>query len=184
MSRYAPIELLRRDHDRSIFDCGSTEQTDWLRRYALLAQEADTARVYVARRENDARVAGFYALSAGGVEPADAPRRLAAGAGRHPIPVAILARLGVDLDDQHRGLGTALLRDALLQTVSVANRVGVRALLIHAESPDAAAFYLRFDPAFERSPTDPLHLALLMKNIRAGIRRTQNAQDDSAVSDG
>ena len=178
MSRYAPIELLNRDHDRSIFDCGSSEQTDWLRRYALLAQEADTARVYVARRENEARVAGFYALSAGGVEPADAPRRLAAGAGRHPIPVAILARLGVDLDDQHRGLGTALLCDALLQTASVANRVGIRALLIHAESPDAAAFYLRFDPAFERSPSDPLHFVLLMKNIRAGIRRAQRATGD------
>jgi len=184
VSRYAPVELLTRDHDRSTFDCGSIEQTSWLRRYALLAQEADAARVYVARRIGDAVVAGFYALSAGGVEPEDASRRLAHGAGRHPIPVVILARLGVDLGEQRRGLGTALLRDALLQTVSVANRVGVRALLIHAESPHAAAFYLRFDPAFERSPTDPLHLALLLKNIRAGIRRTQNEQDDSAVSDG
>jgi len=183
VSRYAPIGLLTRDHDRSTFDCGSTEQTIWLRRYALLAQEADTARVYVARRENEARIAGFYALSAGGVEPEDAPRRLAVGAGRHPIPVVILARLGVDLGDQHRGLGTALLRDALLQTASVANRVGVRALLIHAESPDAAAFYLRFDPAFERSPSDPHHLVLLMKNIRAGIRRARSAKDDPAVSD-
>jgi GNAT superfamily N-acetyltransferase len=184
VSRYAPVELLTRDHDRSTFDCGSIEQTSWLRRYALLAQEADTARVYIARRVGGAAVAGFYALSAGGVEPEDAPRRLAHGAGRHPIPVVILARLGVDVGEQHHGLGTALLRDALLQTVSVANRVGVRALLIHAESPAAAAFYLRFDPAFERSPTDPLHLALLMKNIRAGIRRAQNAQRDPAISDG
>lgn len=184
MSRYAPVELLTRDHDRSTFDCGSIEQTFWLRRYALLAQEADTARVYVARRAGDTIVAGFYALSAGGVEPEDAPRRLARGAGRHPIPVVILARLGVDLGEQHRGLGTALLRDALLQTVSVANRIGVRALLIHAESPDAAAFYLRFDPAFESSPTDPLHLALLMKNIRAGIRSSRIATGERTVSDG
>ncbi len=183
MSRYAPVELLNRDHDRSTFDCGSIEQTSWLRRYALLAQDADTARVYVARRENEARIAGFYALSAAGVEPEDAPRRLALGAGRHPIPVVILARLGVDLGEQHRGLGTALLRDALLQTVSVANTVGVRALLIHAESPDAAAFYLRFDPAFERSPSDPLHLVLLMKNIRAGIRRSLGAPDERTASD-
>lgn len=184
MSRYAPIELLTRDHDRTTFECGSSEQTIWLRRYALLAQQADTARVFVAHREGEARVAGYYALSAGGVEREEAPKRLAAGAGRHAIPVVILTRLGVDLGDQERGLGTALLRDALLQAASVANRVGVRALLIHAQSPDAAAFYLRFDPAFERSPSDPLHLVLLMKNIRAGIRRSRSANDDSAVNDG
>lgn len=97
MIRYAPIELLSPDHDRSTFDCGSEAQTTWLRRYALLAQQSDTARVYVVRPQEDRRVAGYYALSAGSIESERAPRRPAKGTGRHPIPVIILTRLGVDM---------------------------------------------------------------------------------------
>lgn len=171
MSRYAPIELLNKDHDRSSFECGSVEQTGWLRRFSLLAQQADTARVYVACRGGESRVAGYYALAAGSVEPEGAPGRLTAGAGRHPLPVVLLTRLGVDLEEQGRGLGTALVRDALLQVAAVGTRIGVRALLIHAESQEAARFYKQLDPAFEPMPGDPLHLVLPMKNIRAAIRQ-------------
>ena len=189
MTRYAPVELLTANHDRSTFDCGSPDQTSWLRRFALIAQQADTARVYVACRTGESEVVGYYALTAGSVHPDAASARLGSGAGRHPIPVVILARLGVDLVEQGHGLGTALVRDALLQTSSVADRIGVRALLIHAESPMAAAFYTRFDAALEPSPTDPLHLVLLLKNIRAGIRKAtlvarQPGRDDPAVRDG
>jgi GNAT superfamily N-acetyltransferase len=184
VSRYAPIQLLTPDHDRSTFDCGSSDQTLWLRRYALIAQQADTARVYVACRKGEASVAGYYALTAGSVAPEAAPARLARGVGRYPIPVVILTRLGVDLDEQGRGLGRALVRDALLQTASAATLIGVRALLIHAESAQAAAFYTRFDPAFEPSPSDPLHLVLLLKNIRAAIRAAAARGGEPQVSDG
>ena len=173
MTRYAPVELLTANHDRSTFDCGSPDQTSWLRRFALIAQQADTARVYVACRTGESEVVGYYALTAGSVQPDAAPARLGSGASRHPV--VILARLGVDLGEQGHGLGTALLRDALLQTSSVADRIGVRALLIHAESPMATAFYRRFDPAFGPSPSDPLHLVLLLKNIRAAIRKAADA---------
>jgi GNAT superfamily N-acetyltransferase len=183
VSRYAPAEHLTADHDRSTFDCGSADQTNWLRRYALTAQQANTARVYVACRAGESRVVGYYALTAGSVRLEAASTRLASGAGRHPIPVVVLARLGVDLGEQRHGLGTALLRDALLQTTSVANRIGVRALLIHAESPEAADFYRRFDPAFETSPSDPLHLILLMKDIRAAIRKAADAVSAPASDD-
>lgn len=181
MSRYAPIELLTEDHDRSEFDCGSVEQTSWLRRYSRLAQLADTSRVYVLSRGGDPRVVGYYALTAGAVEPEDATARLAAGAGRYPIPVVILTRLGVDLSEQGRGVGRALVRDAVLQVAAVGTRIGVRGLLIHAESPEAARFYQHFDAAFEPMPGDPLHLVLLMKNIRAAVRRVD---DEPRVSSG
>ena len=170
MTRYAPVELLTSEHDRSTFDCGSTAQTDWLRRYALLAQQADTARVYVVRSHGERRIAGYYALAAGSVEPAHASARLASGAGRHPIPVIILTRLGVDLRDQGRGLGSELVQDAFLQTAAIADRIGARAMLIHVETAEVAHFYIRLDPAFEPSPADPLQLVLLLKDLRAGIR--------------
>lgn len=171
MSRYAPVELLRADHDTSTFDCGSDQQTIWLRRYSLIAQRAGTARVYVACRVGDGKVAGYYALSAGSILPEEASTRLAAGTGRYPIPVVIMTRLGVDLGEQGRGFGSALVRDALKRAATAAGMIGIRALLIHAESPSAAAFYRRLDPAFEASPVEPLHLVLLMKDIRAAIQR-------------
>ena len=175
MSRYAPVELLRADHETSTFDCGSDQQTIWLGRYALIAQQAGTARVYVACRAGERKVAGFYSLAAGSILPEAASARLSAGAGRYPIPVVILARLGVDLAEQGRGLGSALVRDALKRATTAAATIGIRALLIHAESPSAAAFYRRVDPAFEPSPADPLHLVLLMKDIRAAIQRAAAA---------
>jgi GNAT superfamily N-acetyltransferase len=171
VTRYAPAEALTTDHDRSSFDCGSEAQSNWLRKHALAAQQADTARVYVVRPHGERRVAAYYALAAGSVEPDLGSPRLAAGAGRHPIPVVILARLGVDLRDQRAGLGRELVRDAFLQTAAVADQVGARALIIHAETAEASAFYRRLDPAFEPATADPLHLILLLKDIRAAVRR-------------
>lgn len=169
MTAYAPVERLSSAHDRTTFDCGSEPQTTWLRRFALVADQADTARTYVIHPHHDARVAGYYALAASSVAPDRSSVRLAAGTGRHPIPVVVLARLGVDLRDQGQGLGRELVYDAFLQTAAVADRLGARALLIDAESSTAASFYRRLDPAFEPAPTDPLRLILLLKDLRRAI---------------
>jgi predicted N-acetyltransferase YhbS len=85
-----------------------------------------------------------------------------------PIPVLLLARLAVDQAMQGHGLGWRLLRDAILRTLQVAGQVGVRALLAHALDQRAADFYARYD--FQPSPTDPLHMLLLLKDARALIR--------------
>jgi len=169
VTRYGRVELLTVDHDVSAFDCGSEAQTTWLRRHALQAHRADTAKVYVICRGGTNYVVGYYALAAGSVSHEHAPPRLTKGIGRYPIPVIILTRLGVDVREQGRGLGSELVRDALLQSVSIAGRVGVRALVIHAETSDAATFYRRISSAFEASPTDPLHLVLLVKDLRQTI---------------
>ena len=185
MTRYAFVEPLTAEHDRSTFECGSVAQSEWLRQYGLLAQQADTARVYVIRPHGERRVAGYYALSAGAVAPIEASPRLARGVGRHPIPVILLSRLGVNGRDQHRGLGVELVRDAFLQAASVADRVGARALLVHAETADAARFYGRLDPAFEPGSTDPLHLVLLMKDLRRAVAKAAAMPaDDLRVSGG
>ena len=177
MSRYSRVEPLSADHDVSGFDCGSDAQTTWLKRHALQAHQSDTARVYVVCRNGTRGVVGYYALAAGSVASEKAPARVTKGTGRYPVPVLILTRLGVDLSEQGKGLGSALVRDALFQAASVAERVGVRALLIHAETSQAAAFYQRIDPRFERSPTDSLHLILLMKDLRAAIREAATSSE-------
>lgn len=172
MTPYAPVELLTAEHDRTLFDCGSDPQSMWLRQYALIAQRADTARVYVIRPHGEQRVAGYYAIAAGEIATEEASARLAKGTGAyHPVPLIVLTRLGVDIRDQARGLGSELVFDAFLQTASIADRVGARALLIHAETPRAASFYRRLDVAFEELPGNPLHIVLLMKDLRRAIRQ-------------
>lgn len=166
MAQLSGPEPLTVAHDVKDFDCGKQELTDWLRRYALQNQQAGASRVYVVHRAG--RVVGYYALAAGSVEPEEATERVKKGLARHPIPVILLARLAVDVSEQGRGLGAALLKDALNRTASAADEIGARAVLVHAKDDEAKAFYQHFE--FEPSPTDPLHLFLLMKELRAIIK--------------
>lgn len=164
---FSNVEKLSPEHDPSGFDCGQPSLDLWLRLYALTNQRADAAQTYVVTQAG--KVVAYYALAAGGVQPADAPTRVAKGMARHPIPVVILARLAVDRSFQGRGLGALLLRDALIRAEAGAQIIGARALLVNAKDDTARAFYERFD--FEPSPIDPLQLFLPMKDIRAALRR-------------
>ena len=114
---------------------------------------------------SDKTVVGFYTIVVGEVRHADAPERVAKGMPHHPIPLLILARLGVHSEWQDRGIGAGLLLDALGRTLQVADIVGVRSLAVHAKDDCAAAFYRHF--GFEPSVTDSRHLFMLIKDIRA-----------------
>ncbi|MGH2361368.1 MAG: GNAT family N-acetyltransferase [bacterium] len=166
MTQLSGPEPLTGGHNVKNFDSGKQELTEWLRRYALQSHQAGASRVYVVHRTG--RVVGYYALAAGSVEPEEAPERVKKGLGRHPIPVILLARLAVDISVQRQGLGAALLKDALRRTTSAADEIGARAILVHAKDDEAKAFYRHFD--FEPSPTDPLHLFLLMKDLRTMLK--------------
>jgi len=126
------------------------------------------ATVFVTTPVDRQQVVGYYALATGGVEHAQAPARVVKGVPRHPIPVILLTRLAVDTSTQGLKLGAALLRDALIRVSGAADEVGVRALLIHAKDDEARNFYMRH-AEFEPSPTDPLHLFLLIKDLRKAL---------------
>jgi GNAT superfamily N-acetyltransferase len=171
--RFSPVVPLAKNHVVDGFDCGSVAQSEWLTRHSLQAHQSGTSRVYVVTRDADSgqTVAGYYALAAGSVAPAAAPQRLAQGAGRYHQPVVILTRLGVDLPCQGLGLGRALVVDALRRVATASDVIGVRALLIHCENDTARDFYLRL-AKFDASPTDPLHLFLLVKDLRKALDNT------------
>ena len=101
----------------------------------------------------------------GSLSIADAPKRMRKGADRYPQPIALLARFAVDINHEGRGLGAALLKDVISRVAEVGTQIGCRGLLLHAESEEARSFYRHLVPGFEQSPTDPLHLVLLMKDI-------------------
>ena len=156
------IEKLTRQHDLDVFDCGDDVLNRYLCRFALTSQQANAAQTYVGLA--DSTVVGFYTLVVGEVSYDDAPERLTKGIARHPVPVMLLARLAVHQDWQGRGLGAGFLKDAMRRTVQAADIAGLRAIAVHAKDERARAFYRHFD--FLDSPTDPLHLFILIKDVR------------------
>jgi hypothetical protein len=104
------------------------------------------------------------------LQTGDAPGRARKGAGRYPQPVALLARLGVDIDHERVGLAAGMLQDIFARLTELSDDIGCRGLLVHAESADARNFYTHLVPEFEPSPTDELHLVLLMKDIRRTLQ--------------
>ena len=160
------VEKLRRDHVLEGFDCGKEPLNRFLVRNALQSQQASGSQTYVALATD--RVIGYHTLVVGEVAPAVVPERIKKGLGAHAVPVMLLARLGVSEDWKGRGIGSALLKDALLRTIQAADIAGIRAFAVHAKDDEAREFYSRFD--FEPSPSDPLHLFLILKVVRSLLR--------------
>jgi GNAT superfamily N-acetyltransferase len=171
VKHYRPPELLADHHELTQFRCRSTEQTEWLRRYARQSAATGTTRVFVVTEmHHPERVIAYYAWCMAQVNAEAAPARARKGAGRYPQPVALLARLGVDVDHEGAGLGAGMLQDVFARLVELSDDIGCRGLLVHAESTEARDFYVHLVPEFEPSPTDQLHLVLLMKDIRRTLR--------------
>lgn len=161
------IEKLSRGHAVESFDCGDAALNRFLTRFALPSQQSHAAATYVGLA--DEVVIGFYSLVVGEVAHEGAPERLTKGMAQHPVPLMLLARLAVQQGRQGRGIGAGLLKDAMRRTLQAADIAGIRALAVHAKDDGARAFYRHFD--FIDSPTDPMHLFLLIKDLKrtAGV---------------
>jgi GNAT superfamily N-acetyltransferase len=160
------IEKLLPDHVVDSFDCGSPDLNRYLVKFALQNQQAGAAQTYVGLVGS--AVVGYHTLAAGHASPEQTPERIKKGLARHPIPIMLLARLAVDRRWQGHGIGQSLLLDALLRTLQAADIIGIRAFAVHAKDENARRFYEHFD--FLPSPTDPLHLFILLKDLRHLLR--------------
>ncbi|MDE0027767.1 MAG: GNAT family N-acetyltransferase [Spirochaetaceae bacterium] len=169
IASYLPPVLLSSDHGVDGFECRSREQTLWSRRYARQSAATGATKVLVSTPTDSNEVVAYYAWCMAAIAVEATPSRLRKGAGRYPQPVALLARLGVSIHHERRGLGAALLQDVIARAAAVGREIGCRGLLVHAETPQARDFYRHLIPEFEPSPTDELHLILLMKDILRSV---------------
>ena len=168
---YRTPEPLRDDHRLDAFQSEEPALDEWLKRYARTAQVSHSSRVYVATTDDDPNtVVGYFALAAASVAPEDAtPRALKGEPGNRAVPAILLARLARDLEHRGSGLGPSLLQDALLRCSEAADIIGARVLLVHAMHQKAKDCYMKY--GFAVSPTDPLHLLLLMKDVRLYLQK-------------
>ena len=125
--------------------------------------------MFVVTPADSAQVVAYYAWCMASISLNDAPGRLRVGAGKYPQPVALLARVGVSTSHEGHALGAGLLADVMKRTSTAGRTIGCGGLLVHAESDDARAFCLHLIPEFGPSPTEPLHLILMMKDIRRTV---------------
>lgn len=155
---YSPLCPLDGGHDRTVFDCGSPALNLYLRNYALQNQKRVIVRNYVTTHKADNIVVAFYSLVYGSLDQKLLPVKLVKGAGKYDIPVMLLARLAVDRREQGKGLGKALLKDAILRTMQAAEIAGLKFLLVHVKDETAARFCHQH--GFEQVLGDPLKLFL------------------------
>ena len=159
----APLNV---EHGTEGFNCGTASLNEWLTRRALKNQQSNASRTFVICEDN--KVIGYYALATGGIDRHRATSEVARNM-PDPIPIIILARLAVDQSRSGEGLGNFLLRDALLRSLQVARQVGVKAVLVHAISDAARAYYEKH--GFRSSPVDSMTLMLSIKQIEGQLPR-------------
>jgi predicted N-acetyltransferase YhbS len=163
--RLNPPLPITKNHDCSSFDCEIEELNFFLKRLAFNNQKKNSSRTYVATREN--RVVGYYTLAFSSISPDDATEKVMKGLGNYPVPAILLARLAVHKDEQGKGIGKGLLKDAVLKTVNASQIAGLRAMLIHAKDDKAKVYYEQF--GFEESRTNKYHLMLTITDLQNNL---------------
>jgi GNAT superfamily N-acetyltransferase len=153
-------------HDLDLFASGVAPLDIWLKDRARQNEAGGASRTYVVCE--DVRVVGYYSLAAGSVLHHTATGRVRRNM-PEPVPAALLGRLAIDQRWQGRGLGSALLRDAVLRVVGAAATIGVRALLVHAISESAKEFYEHWGLA--PSPVEPTTLMITIEEARRMLER-------------
>lgn len=156
--------LLEESHDLDLFQSGNGSLDEWLRRRARSNQVSGASRTYVIAVER--RVVGYYCLASGALDLADAPGSVRRNM-PDPIPIAVLSRLAIDRERQGKGLGAALLQDAVLRTSQAASIMGIRGLLVHAISDEAKAFYEHY--GFQCSPNHPMTLVISLRHSSGSL---------------
>ncbi len=162
MNKLTPPLPLSTDHDLSNFDSGEPSLDEWLKKRALKNQASGASCCFVVCGNKN--VIGYYSLSAGAISHENAPKAMRRNM-PDPLPVLLLGRLAIDKKYHNQGLGSALLRDAMIRAVSVASDAGIFAVLVHSLSEQAKRFYL--SRGFVESPIQPMTLMMTLETIRS-----------------
>lgn len=163
-TKYRPTRPLRKSDDRRSFDCGVDPLNLYLSQYALQNQKKDAARTYVVVN-GEGKIVGYYTLVYGSMTVGETPEEISSGHGKYPVPIILIARLAVSIDEHGKGLGRSLVRDALVRSVSAAEIAGLSAVVVDAKDAAAKAFYEKM--GFIPGPEDEFQLFMKMSEIRA-----------------
>ena len=163
-------ERITAEHNIADFDRGEPTLDEWLRKRALKNSSSGGSRSFVIRAEN--AVLGYYSLSSGAVAHDTAPKSMRRNM-PDPLPAMLLGRLAVDRRYHNQGLGSALLRDAMLRTLGISQETGVALMFVHALHDQAKQFYL--SRGFVQSPLQPMTLMMTVATIQQIVLEPDDA---------
>src|SRR5262249_52576235 len=150
------------------FCCGKATLDHFLHALVSQYEKRNLGRTYVAVRTGSAQVCGYYTLASGAVSFQNLPAKAAKKLPKHPVPVALLARLAVDQSVQGLGLGRLLLSDALKRCLTLSQQIGIHAIEVDALDQQAKEFYEKF--GFVPLLDNAMHLYLPLATIEAAFR--------------
>lgn len=165
MGKITDPEPLGPEHEISSFCCEESALDNWLKNKALKNQYLGASRTFVVC-ENNTQVIAYYSLATGSIDHKDTTGKVRRNM-PNPIPIMLLGRLAVDNRYKGQGLGSGLLRDAVLRTLSVAKQVGIRAILVHALSEKAGLFYKYH--GFYETPANNMTLLITLDDARKAM---------------
>ncbi len=157
-----PPEPIEADHRLAEFDSGEPTVDEWLKKRALKNSAGGASRCFVVC--SNKTVIGYYSLSAAAIAHETAPKSMRRNM-PDPLPALLLGRLAVDRKFHNQGLGSGLLRDAMLRSINIACNTGVFAILVHALHDHAKQFYL--SRGFVQSPLQPMTLMMTMATVQS-----------------
>ena len=163
-----PLDKSR--HGRTGFSCGVPALDSYLQRQAAQDVEKRAAVVYIAVIEAPA-IAGFYTLSQFSIELAQLPESVTRRLSRYPaVSVTLLGRLAVANSLHGRGLGEALLFDALRRSLAQSAHIASAGVVVDAKDEKAAAFYRKYGflPVCGSDRRLFLHIKTMEQSFRAG----------------
>jgi GNAT superfamily N-acetyltransferase len=151
------------------FDCGDASLNSYLQRHAWTNQQKVSIGVtYVALEQAAPRtVLGYFTLATSSVPRERFPKKYVRGLPPYDLPLILLAWLAVDKRFSGRGLGHALLSEALKITLRVADEVGCRCIITDVYR-DKVAWYARygFIPIESSAKNGPQRMFLDVRTIR------------------
>lgn len=166
MSPLRPPESLRSGHDISRFSNGVHPSLDqWLHERARTS-EGLSARTYVVCPTNEPeRVVAYFSISTALEERRFLPTAKLRRGNPEQVPLLLIGRLAVDAEWRGKGLGSALLADALKRCLAASEIAGARGVIAHAIDETAAGFYEGH--GFVRSPLGERVMLMPIETVRA-----------------
>ncbi|MBF0160033.1 MAG: GNAT family N-acetyltransferase [Magnetococcales bacterium] len=168
----SPPEPINSSHDLLDFNSSRSDLDSWLRHRAVQNHTRGFSRCFVVCDQSvtpQNPIIGFYTLSAGSIERKMMPKSIQRNAPGQ-IPVLLLGMLAVDQRYQHRGIGTRLLRHAILRAAVVYDHIGFSAIMLHAIDESVKPFYHAY--GFIASPVSALTLLMPMTMVHAATGST------------
>ena len=136
------FEKISRDVNRKNFDCGVNSLNEYLKKYAWQNFKKNVGVTILAFEEGSRdKILGYYTVSMAQIDFEHLPLELSKGLPRYPVPAMRIGRIAVDRSAQAKGVGSALLKDALRRAVALSTEVGTSAVLVDAINEQAKGFY-------------------------------------------